>query len=680
MMPGDGHRSRIWAPVLRQVDVALGGSQVTLQPGTWVESAVFMGVRGMRPPRSAFGATLSDALIAKRIGRVPDLGEVVIAPDGAAPFATSAPAPASPPAHTLRARSEPRTPASDVHGRVLCDMASVRNGEAWDVPADAPVLVVTDPAVDVPECTVLELLACMEATRADVVLPLQNIGMPLCLPVGKSEPRSPARPMPGGRSPAAIAGALRHLPAEHIGTASDRIAAALFSPDGLRKWRAGEPVDFVVTCVNAFAWVPPDLASFIDLPSRLLPAGVSASSVAERAREVIAETPPAGLPVVFVCDGVGPVGGTQVILNLVDALNDLGGISASVVHKFTGSYPHSFVSKAAPLPLAKGEIVNAVTDRLGWTRGAPGVVVATSWGTGDTVRAICERNPALTPVAFWQDREDLFERHDGKPAGADEFAAYLAIKHRIGVSRWVLKSAVADGLIGERAGGEIRLTVWPALDPAFSSAPPPERTDPADRPVRILAMWRPMTAVRRGMPRLAKLYDDLRAVYKGKKASRVSLEVFGWTEGVPAGVVSHGHLTTAQVAALMREVDIVVEPSEFQGFGLPGLEAIACGAVLVTTPCRGPEEYARPGINAVIAADHDSLLPAVRSLVDDPQTLKLLQAGAAGSWPPITWQQRAIEFSGPLFMAAAAHAHAAAQASTTSSEGTRTLPESSGRG
>jgi hypothetical protein len=651
MRPGDGHRSRIWAPVLRQVDVTLGGHQITLHPGTWVESAVFMGVPGMRPPRSAFGATSPDALIARRIGRVPDVGEVVVLSDGAAPLATQA-APASPPAHALSARAQPRTPASDVHGRVLCDMASVRNGEAWETPPGAPVLVITDPSVDVPEGAVLELLACMESTRADVVLPLQNIGMPLCLPVGKSEPRSPARPMPGGRSPSAIAEALRRLPAQHIGTASDRIAAALFSPDGLRKWRAGEPVDFVVTCVNAFAWVSPTLTAFIDLPARPLPTDVSASSVAERAREVIAEAPPGGLPVVFVCDGVGPVGGTQVILNVVDALNDLGGISASVVHKFTGNYPHSFVSKAAPLPLAKGEIVNAVTDRLGWKRGAPGIVVATSWGTGDTVRAICERNPALTPVAFWQDREDLFERHDGKPAGAGEFSAYLAIRHRVAVSRWILESAEAEGLIGARESDAIRQVVWPAVDPAFTSQPPPERTDSTDRPVRILAMWRPMTAVRRGMPRLAKLYDDLRAAYRGKKAGRVSLEVFGWSEGVPTGVVSHGHLTTAQVAALMREVDIVVEPSEFQGFGLPGMEAIACGAALVTTPCRGPQEYTSHGFNAIVADDHDSLLPAVRSLVDDPRALRLIQRGAAGTWPPVAWAERAREFSTVLHIAA----------------------------
>jgi glycosyltransferase involved in cell wall biosynthesis len=265
---------------------------------------------------------------------------------------------------------------------------------------------------------------------------------------------------------------------------------------------------------------------------------------------------------------------------------------------------------------------------------------------------MCERNPALIPVALWQDREDMFERHDGKPAGADEFVNYLAIRHRIAVSRWILDSAESDRLIGKRTDDEIRQVIWPAVDQAFTSAPPPERTDSNDRPVRILAMWRPMTAVRRGMPRLAALYAALAKHYSGKRAGRVSLEVFGWTDGVPAGVVSHGHLTTAQVAAVMREVDIVVEPSEFQGFGLPGMEAIACGAALVTTPCRGPQEYAQPGVNAIVADDHDSLLPAVRRLVDDPAELRLIQTGAAKTWPPVTWADRAREFAMALHIAA----------------------------
>ena len=42
----------------------------------------------------------------------------------------------------------------------------------------------------------------------------------------------------------------------------------------------------------------------------------------------------------------------------------------------------------------------------------------------------------------------------------------------------------------------------------------------------------------------------------------------------------------------------------------------------------------------------------VRSLIDDPQALRLIQRGAAGTWPPVAWAERAREFSTVLHIAA----------------------------
>lgn len=644
---------------LRSVDVRVGGVQTTIPAGTWAESAVFMGVPGARPPRSAFGGTYPDALMPRRIGRIPDVHESVILPDGAAasPAVASQDA-AQAPGHALpamSARVAPRMPACADYVTVVLPRGASGMARAVDPfidepddlglddhAAGLPVLVLASERVDVPAESVLELLALLESSGLDAAVPLSNVGQPICLPVGKSEPRSTARPMPGGRSPAAIAGALRVLPLQTVPGAPDRVCAALMTPQAFRRWCAGDALDLVATCLSAYAWQPVGAAVHLDIPAMTQAPSVSQAFVAERARAAIAEASPSALPVAFVCDGVGPVGGTQVILNLCDALNDTGRFSASVVHKFTGNYPHRFESKAAPLPMQRAEMIGALPDRLGWRPGAPGIVVATSWGTGDTVRDIIARHPGLTPVAFWQDREDRFERHDGKPAGAGEFAPYLAIRDRIAVSRWVLDSADDEG-ISRAVEGAVRAVVCPAVDHAFTVEPPPERAPLDGRPVRILAMWRPMTAVRRGMPRLSALYSALADVYKAKRGPRVSLEVFGWDDGVPAGVRSHGHLSTSQVAALMREVDIVVDASEFQGFGLPGLEAIACGAAPVTTPCLGPDEYVDPGVNAVVAASHDGLFDAVRSLVDDPARLAAVQAGARATRLD-TWADVAHDF------------------------------------
>ena len=46
---------------------------------------------------------------------------------------------------------------------------------------------------------------------------------------------------------------------------------------------------------------------------------------------------------------------------------------------------------------------------------------------------------------------------------------------------------------------------------------------------------------------------------------------------VPAGVEARGHVTTAEVDDLMRRAAALVFPSLYEGFGLPPLEAMACG-------------------------------------------------------------------------------------------------------
>ena len=57
--------------------------------------------------------------------------------------------------------------------------------------------------------------------------------------------------------------------------------------------------------------------------------------------------------------------------------------------------------------------------------------------------------------------------------------------------------------------------------------------------------------------------------------------------------------TENDVIEMLNNSSIYVCTSIFEGFGLPGLEAMACGCALVTTNCKGPREYANEN-NAII--------------------------------------------------------------------------------
>ena len=86
----------------------------------------------------------------------------------------------------------------------------------------------------------------------------------------------------------------------------------------------------------------------------------------------------------------------------------------------------------------------------------------------------------------------------------------------------------------------------------------------------------------------------------------------------------------SEVAALMRESSVLVCPSWEEGFGLPGIEAIASGAALATTDTKGSRDYAFHGRTALVSAPRDptALAQSIVDLIRDPGLRRrLIDAG-----------------------------------------------------
>jgi glycosyltransferase involved in cell wall biosynthesis len=71
----------------------------------------------------------------------------------------------------------------------------------------------------------------------------------------------------------------------------------------------------------------------------------------------------------------------------------------------------------------------------------------------------------------------------------------------------------------------------------------------------------------------------------------------------PERIVRTGYLPDAAVPALLRQAAVVAYPALEEGFGLPALEALACGAPLVTTEDTAMAEMA--GGAALLVAPGD---------------------------------------------------------------------------
>lgn len=119
------------------------------------------------------------------------------------------------------------------------------------------------------------------------------------------------------------------------------------------------------------------------------------------------------------------------------------------------------------------------------------------------------------------------------------------------------------------------------------------------RPVRIVQVSR-LEAEKKGQDiliRAAALLKqqgiDAELTFIGDGSDRESLEALSARQGVAARFL--GNLPRRQIYATLKDYDIMVQPSRYEGFGLTVAEGMAAGLPLVVTEGGGPWEVADSG-------------------------------------------------------------------------------------
>jgi glycosyltransferase involved in cell wall biosynthesis len=322
---------------------------------------------------------------------------------------------------------------------------------------------------------------------------------------------------------------------------------------------------------------------------------------------------PDPLRVTYVVPELRLSGGALVVMQLVSELRSLGVDARVVALKDTRREVFRWRLLLRP------RVFRSVEDMTRRIDDAD-IVVATHWSSAAWVRRLVDARRASHAAYFVQDYEAWFYPEADAEKRARVKESYALIPHKIVTSEWLRNLLQQDGYESER--------IPLGLDLGFFYPRPVERPS---RPV-VLAMARPRTP-RRGfesvVAALAKVHVAMPSV---------DIVLFGEDLGdltLPFPYRGEGLITDHErLARLYSGARVHFDGSDFQAFGLPALEAMACGAVSVLTDVGGVREYARHDENCLLVPPREPGAAAqaiLRLLSDEVLHRRLREGGLATS-------------------------------------------------
>lgn len=327
--------------------------------------------------------------------------------------------------------------------------------------------------------------------------------------------------------------------------------------------------------------------------------------------------------VTFLCPHLRIAGGVRAILTYADRLAERGhavtvvvparGRLAALRRRLSGTGP-AWVPGFRP---AVAWVDRWVPDRLP----DGDVVVATAWQSAEVVAAA----PARCGRKFYLVQHDESLYH-----GPSE---RVNATYRLPLVPIVISSWLRD-IVRERGGRPAEVLVTP-VDPALFH-PVPGAAAAAARRVLMLHhdyAWKGVA-------------DGLEAVARVRARGR-ALTLVGFGVKPPRRAPApydefHADPPQRALAALYASCGIFLCPSWDEGLGMPSMEAMACGAALVTYDNGGCRDYARDGETALVAPRRDvaGLAERLDRLLGDPALrARLAAAGQAHVRSAFDWDR-----------------------------------------
>lgn len=257
-------------------------------------------------------------------------------------------------------------------------------------------------------------------------------------------------------------------------------------------------------------------------------------------------------------------------------------------------------------------------------RMAAGIVIADSWQVADALR-VCP-----TPRAKFELIQHDERLYHGNPGAVESVYRSPELK-KIAIATWLKK------LFAGEFGQDAALLTNTIDTKAFFPGPP--RTKDGTIRILLLVHTYPWKGTREGIDMVAAL-----------KKSNPGIKLIGFgvrTKDRPDGIDEyHYNPSQKELRELYASADIFLCPSWDEGFGLPSIEAMACGAALVTYDNGGSRDYAFHEKTALVARHRDTtdLQAQLGRLVSDPALrARIADEGKRFAAGLPNWDERAQE-------------------------------------
>jgi glycosyltransferase involved in cell wall biosynthesis len=137
-------------------------------------------------------------------------------------------------------------------------------------------------------------------------------------------------------------------------------------------------------------------------------------------------------------------------------------------------------------------------------------------------------------------------------------------------------------------------------------------------------------------------FPDQRLVLVGRRGWMVeTLEQQIASLGLAGKVIFPGYVAQTDLPMVYNLADICVYPSLYEGFGLPVLEALACGTPVITSNVSSMPEIVGPAGLLLPPTDSQALAAALQRLLSDPAERQRLAAQGPARAARFTWQRTA---------------------------------------